>query len=99
MKTNIIYREEGFLVLEKEKINFDVLVEWFICHLNDYVYVMNDKEFEGIISCKDFENGIRDNKNEINICREFDYINIAEINDRISVYKRFRCYIIPLASF
>lgn len=90
MKTNIIYREEGFLVLEKEKINFDVLIEWFICHLNDYVYVMNDKEFEGIISCKDFENGIRDNKNEINICREFDYINIAEINDRISVYKRFR---------
>lgn len=55
MKTNIIYREEGFLVLEKEKINFDVLIEWFICHLNDYVYVMNDKEFEGIISCKDFE--------------------------------------------
>ena len=53
MKTNIIYREEGFLVLEKEKINFDVLVEWFICNLNDYVYVMNDKEFEGIISCKD----------------------------------------------
>lgn len=48
MKTNIIYREEGFLVLEKEKINFDVLVEWFICHLNDYVYVMNDKEFEGL---------------------------------------------------
>ena len=67
MKTNIIYREEGFLVLEKEKINFDVLIEWFICHLNDYVYVMNDKEFEGIISCKDFENGIRDNKNEISM--------------------------------
>ena len=25
MKTNIIYREEGFLVLEKEKINFKIM--------------------------------------------------------------------------
>lgn len=90
LKTNIIFRNKGYLVLQERDISFDELSEWFICHLNDYVYIKRDNEFVGVIKCKDFENSLREQKTEIVITNNFKFVNRDVNNDRINVYRLFR---------
>lgn len=90
MKSNVLYREDGYLVLPKQEVDFNILVEWFIRHLNDNVYVTENNQLVGIISCKEFENSLRSRINQIPINKSFLYIDGVAANDRIEIYKRFK---------
>jgi Citrate lyase synthetase len=89
MKSNVLYRENGYLVLSKQEVNFNILVEWFIRHLNDNVYITENNQLVGIISCKEFENSLRSRINQIPINNSFLYVDSVTANDRIEIYKRF----------
>lgn len=90
MKSNVLYREDGYLVLSKQEVDFNILVEWFIRHLNDNVYVTENNKLVGIISCKEFENSLRSKINQIPINDSFLYVDTVAVNDRIEIYKRFK---------
>lgn len=89
MKSNVVYRENGYLLLPKECLSFDILAEWFIRHLNDNVYIIESEQIVGVIRCKDFENNLRDGKELPTIRHDFACVNSKETKNRLNIYKQF----------
>lgn len=88
MRRNISLRNKGYLVLDKKDLSFDILAEWFVCHLNDYVYVKEGTELIGVIKGKEFESRLRNNNTEILIETKFKYVDCNEEN-RFIIYDYF----------
>lgn len=83
------FRNSGYLVLKKDDITKEALIEWFILHLNDYVYVEKNGIIEGIISGKNFDNAIRAKKNGYVVEHEFQKLEEIETENRMKVYDLF----------
>lgn len=90
MRNNIVFRQDGYLILSKEELNYDTLIEWFIRHLNDNVYIVESGRIIGLISCKEFENHLRDGRGMPPIKEDYPFVDISMASDRIKIYKAFR---------
>lgn len=81
MAKNIAFRTDGFLVLKPHEVNFEVLVDWFISHQNDYVYVVDNGKILGIINGQNFEKTLSNKNPKLTIETEFASIeNESNVN-------------------
>lgn len=89
MNRNIAFRNNGYLILPRNKLVFDDLAEWFICHQNDYVYLHEGGRIVGVIKGKQFENQLRDGSTELVIFTDFPFLTHEETEDRQYIYQMF----------
>lgn len=89
MSRNIAFRKDGYLILSIKEIEFDNLIEWFICHQNDYVYLQEAGKIVGVIQGKEFENQLRNGNAELVIQTDLPFLTHEETENRIYIYQMF----------